>query len=518
MPAHVHLPELPLQRNPLLIVLAIVLAMVAFGGGLVALVERWINQEEYSHGFFIPLIALWFAWNRRQALVASLGRANWLGFAVMLASLGLLFLGEVTALFTVIQLGFLLCLAGLVLAFGGWSLLRLCVLPIGLLLFAIPLPYFVDAQLSWRLQLISSFLGVEFLRAVGYSVFLDGNVIDLGTYKLQVVEACSGLRYLYPLLSIGFLVAYLYRAALVWRAVLFLSTIPITVLMNSLRIAIVGMLVERWGSSMADGFLHYFEGWVVFLACLLILLGEVWLIERFTRRRPMRDAISLPEVAPAVPARPRGQGLPRPALVAVGCLVLSILAVNLLAHRTENIPARTTLASFPLTLDSWRATESSMPSEIERFLGVSDYLLADYVDPSRNAVNLYVAYYASQRKGVSPHSPEVCIPGGGWAITGLGTVPLEGSPGSSAVRVLIAKGDQHMLVYYWFEERGRRIANQYAMKWYLFEDALLYNRTDGALVRLVTGVPPNEDIATADRRLQSFASLMLPKLGRYVPN
>ena len=129
----------------------------------------------------------------------------------------MLLLGEMTAIFLFSQLGFLVVLAGLVLALGGSSLLRLTIFPIVLLLFCIPPPHFVNAQLSWRMQLVSSWLGVEFLRLFGYSVFLEGNVIDLGAYKLQVVEACSGLRYLYPLMSVGFLMAYMYQGALRWR-------------------------------------------------------------------------------------------------------------------------------------------------------------------------------------------------------------------------------------------------------------------------------------------------------------
>jgi len=126
------------------------------------------------------------------------GRASTWGLVVLALSAALLVLGEVTAIYLLIQLGFLLALVGVVLCYGGVSLLRMAWLPIAFLLFAIPLPYFVDSQISWRLQLLSSTLGVAVLRALGYAVYLEGNVIDLGVYKLQVVEACSGLRYLYP--------------------------------------------------------------------------------------------------------------------------------------------------------------------------------------------------------------------------------------------------------------------------------------------------------------------------------
>ena len=257
-----------LETKHWLFIASLVLAFVAYFGGLTELVTRWNKQEEYGHGYFIPLIAVWFLWHRKEALAQSVSAPSWLGPAlVFVGAVGLL-LGELTAIYVLIQFGFILTLMGIVLALGGFSLLKVSILPILFLMFAIPLPYFIDAQLSWRLQILSSQLGVGFLRLLGTSVFLEGNVIDLGVYKLQVVEACSGLRYLYPLLSIGFLMAYMYKAAFWKKAVIFLSTIPITVIMNSARIAMVGVLVNQWGSDQAEGFVHYFEGWIIFMICL----------------------------------------------------------------------------------------------------------------------------------------------------------------------------------------------------------------------------------------------------------
>jgi len=186
------------RLNEALLVLALLLTFLAFGGGLLDLVHRWYKQEEYSHGFFLPLISLWLLWSRRQALRDSVGAPSTWGLVVLALSAALLVLGEVTAIFLLIQLGFLLALVGVVLCYGGVSLLRVAWLPIAFLLFAIPLPYFVDSQISWRLQFAFFDAGRGRIASPGLRVYLEGNVIDLGVYKLQVVEACSGLRYLYP--------------------------------------------------------------------------------------------------------------------------------------------------------------------------------------------------------------------------------------------------------------------------------------------------------------------------------
>ncbi|NTV94214.1 MAG: VPLPA-CTERM-specific exosortase XrtD [Thiobacillus sp.] len=498
---------------------AIALLVAAAWGGLTELVTRWNNQEEYSHGYFIPLIALWLLWQRREALLGSIGRPSWFGFVLLAVAMAMLVLGELTAIFILIQYGFLLGLLGLVLCHGGVPLARVSVLPIALLVFAIPLPYFVDSQLSWRLQLLSSMIGVDVLRLIGTSVYLEGNVIDLGVYKLQVVEACSGLRYLYPLLSIGFLMAYMYRAPFWRQAVLFLSTIPITVLMNSLRIAVVGILVGKWGTEQAEGFLHYFEGWIIFMVCLAILLAEIWLFERFGSKRRIVDAMDVPVITGAGGLDGRVARLSRPLLASIVLLVGAAALMQMVGNREEIRPAREPLAGYPLVLGDWRAQEEKMDVLVEQKLGLDDYLLADYRKVDGQTVNFYVAYYGSQRKGVSPHSPQVCIPGGGWLIVSLDRVPVTVSGESFEInRTVIEKAGQRQLVYYWFDQRGRRIANEYSVKWYLLLDALKRNRTDGSLVRVTTSVGAMESVADADRRLVEFMQFAVPGLAPYVPH
>lgn len=510
-----------IRRMPIFFAVAVLLAIAAYFGGLVELTSRWSKQEEYSHGFFIPLISLWLLWQRRDALRESVGMPSWFGPLLLLMSVALLLMGELTAIFILVQYGFLLCLLALVLCLGGVPLLRVTLLPLSLLIFAIPLPYFVDSQLSWRLQLLSSEIGVWMLRALDISVYLEGNIIDLGSYRLQVVEACSGLRYLYPLLSIGFLMSYMFRGPLWQKGGLFLSTVPITVLMNSLRIAAVGVLVERWGIGMADGFLHYFEGWIIFMACLMFLLAEVWLFERLGARRNVLDTLSFPAIRGAGATAAPGL-LRHPLVVALPVLVLASVAVSSVSEREESRLDRLPLTAFPLLLDEWRASESRLETQVESSLGLDDYVIADYRRGETDVVNFYAAFYGSQRKGVSPHSPQVCIPGGGWLITGLGRFPVElsqSSEGSFEVnRVIIERAGQKQLVYYWFEQRGRRIANEYWMKWYLLLDALVRNRSDGALVRVTTPVRAFESAADADKRLQDFMKLAVPRLAVHVPH
>ena len=283
----------------LLVAASILVAFVGFSGGLKELLRRWTVQEEYSHGFLIPVIAAWLLWTRRDALRASIGKPSWTGPLVILLAALLHIVGKLSSLVLLPQLAFILALVGIVLAFGGMSLLKVTFLPIVFLLFAIPLPYVIDAGLSFQLQLLSSQLGVAFIRLFQIPVYLEGNVIDLGVYKLQVVEACSGLRYLYPLMSLGFLAAYLFQAPLWQRVLVFLSTIPITIAMNSLRIGLVGVMVDHFGPQDADGFLHMFEGWIIFIACAGLLAAEMYVLARFVSGKKFFDVFYPPKLAAA---------------------------------------------------------------------------------------------------------------------------------------------------------------------------------------------------------------------------
>jgi exosortase D (VPLPA-CTERM-specific) len=502
-----------------LAIAAVLVSIAGFSEALLELVRRWNSQEEYSHGFLIPIVAAWLLWSRRDALRASIGQPSLAGPALILLAIVMHIIGELGAIWILSQVGFVIALIGIVLSFGGYSLLRVTFIPIVYLLFAIPLPYFIDAVLTLKLQLISSELGVLFIRLFQIPVYLDGNIIDMGVYKLQVVEACSGLRYLYPLLSLSFLAAYLFHGRWWQRALVFLSSIPIAIGMNGFRIGVVGFLVDRWGTAMAEGALHFFEGWVIFLACSALLACEIYLLARLSGRK-FFDVFHLPNVtASSTNIMPTKSLRQIPLVAALTLLCVGGLAVFSISGRTELIPQRTRFVAFPTRLADWQGHLSSLDVATEQFLKVDDYILADYNLPGGKPVNFYVAYYASQRKNESPHSPIVCLPGGGWSITLLERKTFTSADAQYPYnRVIIQDGRNRDLVYYWFDERGRPVADEYLAKWYLLTDSVIKNRTDGALIRLITPISPDEPEADADQRLQSFMHVALPRMTEFLPS
>ena len=506
-----------------LLAFGFLLILPAFWGGILELVGRWEKQEEYSHGYLIPLVTAYLIWQRRDLLKTLEFTPAWWPVVLVIIGLVVAVIGEISALYILIHFSLILIILALACSVMGWQAFKFVLIPLGLLAFAIPLPYFLEATLTADLQLISSKLGVAVIRLFQIPVFLEGNVIDLGVYQLQVVEACSGLRYLYPLMGVGFIVVYLYQVAFWKRALVFLSTIPITILMNSLRIGVIGVLVEYWGQGMAEGFLHYFEGWIIFIACLSILLAEMWLINRLSKP-PVRfsKVFGMPPTPDlsGVEVEHQTRELPRPFIACVALVALSFVIIQAIDTRDEVIPEREKFVSFPLHFDGCRGDQENLEPIVYNSLGLTDYVLNNYSRPSEPHVNFYIAYYESQRKGLSPHSPRVCVPGGGWSITDLERVEVKLENRDVPIRVnraVIQNGMARQLVYYWFKQRGRDIANEYFMKWYLLTDSLTMNRTDGSLVRLVTPILPSEKESDAERRLNQFLTTVNPMLNDYVP-
>jgi exosortase D (VPLPA-CTERM-specific) len=494
-----------------------------FWDGLTRMWGWWIDEPEYSHGLLIPPVAAFLMWQQKDRLERMPFTDNWWGVAIVLLGGGLLVLGQLGTIYTAIQYAYVITLYGLILSFLGWPAFRLIAVPLLILLFMIPLPEFVLNNLSRQLQLFSSQIGVYFMRLFDISVFVEGNVIDLGGYKLQVAEACSGLRYLFPLMTLGFLMAYFYKGALWKRIVLFLSSIPITMLMNSLRVGIIGIMVEHWGIGMAEGFLHEFQGWMVFMVSTALMLGEMAILNRIGREAgTWRQLFGVEFPAPTPSGIPIRQRHLTRSFVAAAVLLGAFVAVSVAIPRpTETFPTRSSFAQFPMQLGPWSGRRETLETVFTDQLKLDDYLLANFTDGEGGLVNLYIAYYDSQRKGEAVHSPRSCLPGGGWQMRDfdqrdLKDVFIDGRQ-LRVNRALIELGNERQVVYYWFQQRGRVVDNEFAVKWYLFWDALSMHRTDGALVRVIAPVGTAGSEAEADRRLTNLVSRIAPDLGRFVP-
>ncbi len=513
-------------------VLVVALLGYMYAESLAYLFNRWVGTEDYSHGIFVPFISAYLIWQYRHRLSQGSKEKSWWGLAVIALGLVLYVVGELSTLFIILHVSLWVVLVGLTIALLGVRGAKAIVFPLGYLLTAIPLPMFFYANLSSQLQLWSSSLGVGCLQLVGVMAFREGNVIDLGPVQLQVVEACSGIRYLLPLTSLALLCAYLFKDRMWKRVVLVLSSIPISIMLNGFRIGMIGVLVDLYGKGAAEGFYHLFEGWVIFMVSFALLVAEMMLLAR------IGDVKSQGSVFDRLIWRDQSEGSARQAVRMVPCRIQSssgrayLCSVALLApftlfstvvvDREESPPPRATFVDFPMQIDGRQGAPFPLEQQYIDALRFDDYVLADYRSDNKQPVNFYAAYYRSQKKGQSAHSPQSCLPGGGWEIASLTQRELPMSQGTRQSlrvnRAVIQKGDQKQIVLYWFKQRDRNLTNEYLVKVYLLWDAFSRQRTDGALVRLASVVGPGESESAVDQRLQEFAVAAGQELTRFVPD
>lgn len=506
--------------------LIIAASLPIFWLGFTSLLKAW-GTPEYSHGPLIPVISLYlFLRELRNAPPGqeALPVNRKPGVAILALGLLLGIFGNLVRIPDIVTYAFIIWTGGLVLTSFGWARGIRHQLPVLHLIFMLPLPQFVYWQLTIFLQGISSELGVWFVALMGVPVYLEGNIIDLGIYKLQVAEACSGLRYLFPILSFSYLFSILYRGPYWHKAVLLLAAAPLTVLMNSFRIGVIGVMVDSYGIEHAEGFLHFFEGWVIFMACIGVLFLMAILLQRLTPNPlPLTQAIDLDTEGLGGQAARFLKLAPSRGMVAAALVSLAIGAAFLLAPVPAAVkPDRDSFALYPRDLGSWTGQHYVLEPEIEHVLGADDYINATYQAPGEvGYVNFFSAYYKKQTEGSGIHSPEVCLPVGGWEVFSLDPYAVDMSQtnfGTFEVnRAVIEKGLSRQIVYYWFEQRGQRMTNDYLAKASVVYDSLTRGRTDGALVRFVTPVVEGESEADADARLQRFMALSLERLPRFIP-
>jgi exosortase len=243
------------------------------------LVHDWANDADMGHGFFVPVVAGYIVWQRREALARlELKPSKWglllvaYGtFQLVIATLGIeLFLARTALLIT---------LAGMLVTLGGAPLIRLLLFPLLMLIFMVPIPAIIFNQITFPLQLLASRVAEVALSLIGIPVLRDGNILELPSQKLSVVEACSGIRSLLSLSFLSLIYAYFFDQKPWMRLVLLLATIPIAITANAARVTITGILSE-WKPELAKGFFHDFEGWVLFMVALSILVAFHQLFNR----------------------------------------------------------------------------------------------------------------------------------------------------------------------------------------------------------------------------------------------
>lgn len=249
-----------------------VLVLILYRNVIGDMIQVWNDDLNYSHGFLIPFIAAYFIWNMKDRMGET--RPAWAGLVILAAGLCLFYTGVISAEFFTMRVSLLVVISGLVLFNLGTAYFRLLFFPILFLMLMIPLPAIVFNMIAFPLQLLAAQSAAFSLQLCDIPVLRDGNIIQLAGTTLEVAEACSGIRSLISLLTLGIVYAYMMHPEVWKRVVLGLSAIPIAILANAARVSGTGILAHFWGEEVAQGFYHTFAGFLVFAVALAILFFE----------------------------------------------------------------------------------------------------------------------------------------------------------------------------------------------------------------------------------------------------
>jgi exosortase len=247
--------------------------LIAYSRVLASLVQAWWTDDNYSHGFLIVPVALYFLWERRARLGAAAQRPALIGFAVLGASLCVLAIGVLGAELFLTRMSLIGVLVGIILCLHGWPTLRLAAFPLAFLVLMVPLPAIIFNQIAFPLQLLASRAGEAALNAADIPVFREGNVLVLSNTSLEVAEACSGIRSLVSLVTLGIVVGYFGDRRGWIRTAVALSAVPVAIVANAARVAGTGIAAHYYGPAAAQGFFHEFSGWIVFVVSFSLLLA-----------------------------------------------------------------------------------------------------------------------------------------------------------------------------------------------------------------------------------------------------
>ena len=388
--------------------------------------------------------------------------------------------------------------------------------PLSLFIFMIPLPTVFGTKIGVYLKLISTKLGELILRIFGVSVFVEGNIIDLGVTQLQVVDACSGLRYILPLLALGLLFAYFFEKVRWKQIILVFSTIPIAIVSNSIRIGITGILAQWYGPEVAEGFFHGFSGWLIFMLAFALLYA-FYLFLRILFRKGYADI----NVIATYEDKERPEGVKsKNNTIPLAICSSFLLLLGILGYTTAALPELTIkdgFANFPLTIKEWKGRSDTIDSEMITASGAQEAFSATYQDKYGSIISLYMGYRGSPF-GESEnffHSPNVCLPSSGWKtikITKHKITNILHFDYITVQKMISEKMGHKQLVYYWFQTKNHTSFDVNINRFHLALHAIQRDNTHDLFIRPITPVKPNETIEDAEKRMDQFLRDMMSAL------
>jgi exosortase len=272
------------KTDILILALYVLLLLGLYHSVLASMVKDWMDDPDFSHGFLIAPFAGYLVWKKRRDIQHIDRRGNWAGIAIVLLAALTYYFGIVCSLEYATRISFILWIYGSTIVIFGFSMWRALVFPMFFLLLMVPFPYLLYDQIAFPLKMVASNVAASLLDFVGIPAYREGNIIVLTTMTLDVVDACSGIRSLMSLITIGCIVCYFRNRNKYVQAFVVLSAVPIAILVNSLRVFFTGVFIDLGYIRIAEGFYHTFSGWLVFLGGFFLMVSMSWFGEMIENR------------------------------------------------------------------------------------------------------------------------------------------------------------------------------------------------------------------------------------------
>lgn len=498
--------------------LAILLGLfiLAYWVPVKSMVNVWMTDDDYSYGMLVPFITLYLLWDKRNEIKQVDFKTSWPVFPVLLLFFIISVYGilgssgnvAMPSIPVMIILFAIFCL--------GIDFIKKALLPMGMLIFMVPLPDVLDRTFGVFLKNVSSKMGVFLVKMFGIPVYLSGNVIDLGVTQLQVVDACSGLRFVFPLLALGVIYSYFFEKVL-WKKIFFVVlTVPIAIITNGLRIGITAILATYYGADVAEGFFHDFSGWAIFMVAFafLFLVGYC-----------MRKAF--PEKSNARSNKPEVKDTPISNKAGYAGFTVSAILLVILTFFSWNTKAMPPfviaggMQSFPLKFSGWDGSADYIDNEIIIKSGAEEAFSGYYKNDKNDSVSLYIGYIKSAFMKTDNffHSPTVCLPSSGWKVIETTTHDIynvEHFGNISVIKMVMENLGTRELVYFWFQTKDKTSHDKNINRLHLAFNAIKKDNTYDLFIRPITIIGPNEDIKDAEKRLDQFVREMMIVLLKFL--
>jgi EpsI family protein len=498
---------MPGARKIQLTVLGLVFLAVTFRG-LFDLVGTWLNRDEYSHGFIVPFVSLYFVWLKREDLRRLAPEPSILGGTVMTGIGCLLFLaGHISGIAVAQELAVIVIIPGLVCLFLGMRYLKALALPLGYLIFMVPvLDIFLD-NIHAPFQRFSAAGAEWLLKGMQVPVRRYDLLLVLPTIILKVANECSGIRFLISIIAVGIPVAFFAQKNNLRRLLLIVFAVFLGILINPLRIALIGLWAYH-GGKVDHGPLHIFQGlFVAVMGFCFLFLGALWL----NRKYPTQE-----QKDTGKPPLPGSDGEPfsiRRFQVAWFAAMALLIGLGASVYFYDSKPAASSrpLGDIPLVIGEWRGADVSRYQTALKLQNADSEIVRVYRNASGRAFVLSLGYYAVQNRD------KVLVDGGLLkAAEHTGTIVLNRGP-AGKVRVntaVLNDEDKYTLVLYWYEVNGRTAAGRYEVRLATALEGLFHRRTNGAIIAVSCDLDDPDGKRTALTDAKEFIVELLPVLRR----